>query len=184
MYNNIIYKTHTYIYSFQMKSLIKYMICNISGELLWFLATIPCWVGPCFSFPDSEILTSKCGRRNWLENHHLANAMVEIVSSENPKQVLKLVGRVYTRNGTFLVLKYPPYRILPGKGTITTLHWGNLAGSIYIKWATLISTILGRADVVHPSYKALRKIQPVFCGIFTPNAYPGWNGEDTSRKAK
>lgn len=73
----------------------------------------------------------------------MANAGVEIVSSENPKQVLKLVGRVYTRNGTFPVLKYPPYRILTGKGTITALHWGNLAGSIYIKRATLISTILG-----------------------------------------
>lgn len=53
--------------------------------------------GSRFSCPDSGIPMSTCRRSGGLENHHLADARVEIVSGENAKWAFKLVGRLYMK---------------------------------------------------------------------------------------
>lgn len=55
--------------------------------------------------PYGGISTNKCRRNDGLENHHLANATVGIVSSRNHAWVLQLVGKKYTKKQGIYILK-------------------------------------------------------------------------------
>ena len=63
------------------------------------------WI-PCFSFPFSGIPTNTCRKNDGLENHHLANTTLWIVSGKNHEWMLKLMDKKkYMRNRIFGVLK-------------------------------------------------------------------------------